>query len=470
MSDSILAKRWPWLTAAALVVLAFLSTFVEIRWGDPRPVGSAEDIEGLSERTDLNVLFILIDTLRRDRLGSYGYARDTSPTLDRLASRGVRFARQLSQSSWTKASMASLWTSLYPTRTGVTRFNDVLPDEGVVFPTEILRDAGFRTAGIYRNGWVSPYFGFAQGFEVYDRPLPLRPNPAVIRKNPTVKGGGTDESLIAGATEFLRVHGKERWFLYLHLMDIHEYVYDEESALFGSSYSDVYDNSIRWMDGTLELLLGHLTAEGYLENTLIVIASDHGEAFGERGLEGHARFLYKETTEVPLILGLPFKLEPGAVVDVRTRNVDIWPTLLDLLGLPALPETDGRSRVPEILAAVRGEPMADDGEPAFAHLDRHWGQRRRDPMPTLAVTEGPYRYVRVPTLDGPTTEELFDADQDAAELENLLEARPEVAERLRSRVDRYLENARTPWSEKAPPLEIDEMQLNQLRALGYSLP
>ena len=114
--------------------------------------------------------------------------------------------------------------------------------------------------------------------------------------------------------------------------------------------------------------------------------------------------------------------------------------------------------------------MADDGEPAFAHLDRHWGQRRRDPMPTLAVTEGPYRYVRVPTLDGPTPEELFDADQDAAELENLLEARPEVAERLRSRVDRYLENARTPWSEKAPPLEIDEMQLNQLRALGYSLP
>lgn len=470
MPISILAKRWPWLTAAALVLLAALSSLVTVRGGDPRPTGSAEDIAGLADRNDLSVLFILIDTLRADRLGSYGYERDTSPALDLLASGGVRFGRQLSQSSWTKASMASLWTGLNPSRTGVTRFNHVLADKGVTLPTEILRDAGFRTAGIYRNGWVSPYFGFGQGFEVYDRPIPRAADAALVRKNPTVKGGGTDESVTLAAAEFLRIHGKERWFLYLHLMDIHEYLYDTESALFGTSYSDIYDNSIRWVDRTIELLLVHLAEEGLLENTLVVIASDHGEAFSERGLEGHARFLYRETTEVPLIISFPFKLEHGAVVDVRTRNIDIWPTILDLMGLPSLPETDGRSRVPEILAAARGEPMSEDTDSAFAHLDRNWGQREQKPMPTLAVTEGAYRYVRTPLRDGTQTEELFDAAADSGELENVIEKHPEVAARLRAQADGLIKNTQTPWKETVPPLELDEIQLNQLRALGYAVP
>ncbi|MBW2291551.1 MAG: sulfatase-like hydrolase/transferase, partial [Deltaproteobacteria bacterium] len=96
---------------------------------DSRPVGSIEDVAKLRERDDLNVLFILIDTLRSDRLGSYGYSRDTSPFLDRLANTGVRFGRHLSQSSWTKASMTSLWSSVYPWRTGVTRFDHIIPED-----------------------------------------------------------------------------------------------------------------------------------------------------------------------------------------------------------------------------------------------------------------------------------------------------------------------------------------------------
>ena len=168
----LLAQRWPWLVAAGLVVVAFVSMVVEIRlpgdW-DRRPRGTAEDIAQLRDRNDLNVLFILIDTLRADRLGSYGYARDTSPVLDRLASSGVRFGRHLAQSTWTKASMASLWTGLYPARTGITRYDDVIP-EAARMPAEILHEAGFQTIGLWRNGWVAPTFGFDQGFEVYQRP------------------------------------------------------------------------------------------------------------------------------------------------------------------------------------------------------------------------------------------------------------------------------------------------------------
>ncbi len=173
MAKRLIDQRWPWILAAVAIAIVFLSTSVEfhrpVDW-DERPVGSVEDILELRDRTDLNVLFVLIDTLRADRLGSYGYERDTSPQLDRLARSGVRFGRHLAQASWTKASMASLWTGLYPARTGITRYNHVLPDEAMM-PAEILRSSGFRTAGIYRNGWVAPTFGFGQGFEVYQKSI-----------------------------------------------------------------------------------------------------------------------------------------------------------------------------------------------------------------------------------------------------------------------------------------------------------
>ena len=139
---------WPWVaTALVLAAYAVAQRFLAPEAArDPRPIGTAEDILALRDRRDLNVLFVLIDTLRAERLSSYGYHRPTSPVIDLLAAQGVRFAHHLSQSSWTKCSMASLWTGLYPQRSGVTRFDDVLPDEALM-PAEILKEAGFRTAG-----------------------------------------------------------------------------------------------------------------------------------------------------------------------------------------------------------------------------------------------------------------------------------------------------------------------------------
>ena len=227
MLERLLRARWAWFTAAALVVVAYVATLVEIRPGDPRPPGSLDDIERLSERKDVNVLFILIDTLRADRLGAWGYERDTSPTIDWLAASGVRFARQLSQSSWTKCSMASLWTGLYPQRTGVLRFDQVLSAEAKL-PAEILREAGFRTVGLYRNGWVAGNFGFGQGFEVYHRPVPLPLDPSERRENPSQNVPGSDTSAVEAVRTFLQVSAQERWFLYVHLMDVHQYTYDKE--------------------------------------------------------------------------------------------------------------------------------------------------------------------------------------------------------------------------------------------------
>ncbi len=470
----VLRSPWLWMASAAILAaytllaprLAQLQTS-----GDRRPLGTAADIAALAERDDVNVLFIVIDTLRADRLGSYGYERDTSPLLDILAHRGVRFDRHLAQSSWTKCSMASLWTGLYPNRTGVTRFDEVVP-AAARLPAEILSDHGFRTAGIFRNGWVRGYFGFRQGFEVYARPFPEPVSVNIRAENPTITGGGSDHDATAAASEFLRLHGHERWFLYMHLMDVHEYLYSEETAVFGTSYSDVYDNSILWVNSVLNPFFEELAREGHLEDTLIVITSDHGEAFGERGFEGHARHVYKESTEIPLILSFPFRLEEPVVVRQRTAGIDVWPTIFDLLGLPNFEQSDGRSLVPEILAAARKERSASDPAetPAYAYLDQNWGRQDTKEKTTLAVVQGSLRYVVYRDENGARIgEHLYDSAADPTERVDHRREEPEMLEQMRQLAENYATDA-TPAFEAAPPLELEEMQLKQLRALGYDVP
>ncbi|MDH5537500.1 MAG: sulfatase [Betaproteobacteria bacterium] len=468
MVRRLLASRWFYIVAGTLMILAFLMSQVRIG-SDPRPPGSVADIETLADREDLNVLFILIDTLRADRLSAYGYARETSPTIDELARTGLRFARQQSQSSWTKCSMASLWTGLYPIRTGVLRSPQALPDSARM-PAEILRDAGFRTFAIWRNGWISPQFGFSQGFEMYYSP-PRSPVPRTVRReNPIITLAGTDQDTARSAIEFFRTHGKERWFLYLHLMDVHQYVYDEDTALFGTSYSDIYDNSIRWVDRIVGSVVHEIDRRGLREKTLIILAADHGESFGEHGNEGHARDVYGEVTTTPFILSFPFRLDPGIVVDARTQNVDLWPTILDLLDLTPLEDTDGRSRVPEILSAANAapsgsSPMSDDGM-RFAHIDQAWGRTQRPPRPMVAVNEGKWRLIY--RQDRPGRTELYEIYGDPLEQRNRASEEPEILARLTGEAQAYLQRPPAPWGE-AVDVELDEEELEHLRALGYDV-
>jgi arylsulfatase A-like enzyme len=448
---------------ALLLVAISVWLQIDVR-RDARPLGTFADVEALHERDDLNVLFVLIDTLRADRLSAYGYERETSPHIDALAASGVRFARQASQSSWTKCSMASLWTGLYPQRTGVTRSPQALPGDALM-PAEILRDAGYKTFAIWRNGWISPRFGFDQGFEVYHSPRAQPLPPSLRRERPTVGVSGTDQDLVLSAVEFLRSHRQERWFLYLHLMDVHQYVYDESSALFGTSYSDAYDNSIRWVDRVLAGLINEIDARGLRDRTMIVIASDHGEAFGEHGREGHARDVYGEVTTTPFIVSFPFRLEPGIVVDTPTENVDLWPTLLDILALPPLETTDGRSRYPELAAAAAGATLETPATPGFAHIDQSWGRTQEAPHPMVAVRRGSYRLVHRTAND---TTQLFDVSSDPREQRDVGDDHPEVRDELMALVTAYLE--REPVWQAGDDVELGEQELEELRALGYAVP
>ena len=148
------------------------------------------------------------------------------------------------------------------------------------------------------------------------RPKPGRERANVQRGNPSSHPLlGTDEDLIRSAEAFLEHNRDDRFFLYLHFMDAHQYLYDASSAKFGTSYSDSYDQAILWTDLLLGALVEQLDRLGLLDETVIAIASDHGEAFQEHGREGHAKNLYSEVTRVPFIISLPFLLDPGIEVE-----------------------------------------------------------------------------------------------------------------------------------------------------------
>jgi arylsulfatase A-like enzyme len=463
MLSRLLASRSFYIVAAIVLIAGAVALQLDVQT-KPRPVGGADEIASLAERDDLNLLFVVIDTLRADRLSAYGYDRETSPNIDKLAASGVLFSEQLSQSSWTKCSMASMWTGTYPARTGVTRSPQAVSDDALM-PAEILKEAGFRTFAIWRNGWIRPGFGFAQGFEVYHSPRASPVPQSVRRERPSASVIGTDQDTVHSAIEFLRTHGDERWFLYLHLMDVHQYVYDEETALFGTTYSDIYDNSIRWDDRVLGSLIDQIDARGLREKTMIVLISDHGEAFGEHGREGHARDVYGEVTTTPFIISFPFSLEPGAVVQASTANVDIWPTLLDLLGLPGLDAPDGRSRRPELLAAVQGIPEPENQSPRFAHIDQTWGRSERKPRPMISVSDGNYRLFR---REGKAPLELYDLSKDRREQVDLAAEEPEVLARMSKLVEDYLAQPTADWASTSD-VEIDPQELEELRALGYQI-
>ena len=199
--------------------------------------------------------------------------------------------------------MASLWTGLYPARTGVTRYDDVIPDAARM-PAEILREAGFQTVGLWRNGWVAPTFGFDQGFDVYQRPTrdaAAAERPARRTRRSTEKGTRPERDRrrrgvparqrpaalvpLSAPDGPARVHLRRRvGALRLHAT--------RTSTTTRSAGPTARSGSCSRPSPSM----------GQLENTLIAIASDHGEAFLERGFEGHAREVYRETTEVPFLL------------------------------------------------------------------------------------------------------------------------------------------------------------------------
>ena len=416
-----------------------------------RPVPRAELAERLGGLERPHLVLILVDTLRADWTSPYGDPRDTSPELARWAERGAVFEQVRAQSSWTKISMASLFTSLWPSRHAIFEAQDAL-SEGASTLAELLSEAGYKTYGVQCNGWLDQSFGFHQGFDRYLFPRGAGANLEHSQIWPHA------DRIYEEAVRLIEEHDPaDPMFLYLHFMDVHEYAAPPEFKTFGEDDTGAYLAAIRWDDDALERVREKLEKAGLLDDAVIVFASDHGEAFGENGKVGHARNVLTSTLATPLVMRFPFPVEPIRVRS-QVRNVDIAPTLLELAGLPVPEHYDGRSLLPLLTGA---EPEQDRVN--FAGLGT---PLYKDASVQIAVSDGRWTYARNIPPDESEAEFLFDRSVDPGENVNLIELEPGAAREMRELLDEKLAEGAV-GGVREQDVRIDPAIADRLRAMGY---
>jgi arylsulfatase A-like enzyme len=420
-----------------------------------------------------SLLLISIDTLRADHLGCYGYARETSPNLDALATRSIRFANVLSTTSWTLPAHATLLTGLYPGEHGAQTDQLALPPSAPTLAT-VLGARGWETFAATSHVYLGPRFGFARGWSAFDH--------AAAEEAAHVP---VAHKVVDSALRWLdgRAERQRPFFMWLHVFDPH-WDYSPPSpfdTLFDPEYTGtqkgdhdslrpyiraladgpipplarrdlehliaLYDGEIRFVDHELGRLLGELEARGLLEGTLVAVTSDHGEEFMEHGsIEGHQWTLHDEVVRVPLLLKLPGDTHAGLVVDEPVSLVGVPGTLLDLLGV----ELGWRS----LSGLLPGRPERER-PPLLLDLFVH--QRSR----TVGLQADGLKLLRLP--DG--REVVYD---DPSEFVNVALERPAERARLSRQLDRTLVGLRPLRDAGTPRQPLDEFTREQLRSLGYA--
>ncbi len=423
-----------------------------------------------------NILLYVIDTLRADHLATYGYGRNTSPNLEALARDGVVFRRAYAQSSWTKPTVASLLTGRHPLAHRVIGTRSALPD-GERTLAEILQDAGYETAAISTNRFVSKKFGFAQGFGTFSRVGDM--------------GDIASDQLVDGALEWLE-HRSEGggFYLYLQSTDSHPPYTPPAAALeeLGVTVRDwrlaetgvrnalgpaasmeqerllsvtkdleaLYDAEIAVNDKQFGRLIKALKSKSLYKSTLIVVVGDHGEEFYDHGRLGHGDSLYIEQLWVPLIIKFPGHWQQGRQVDEVAQQLDILPTLLDYLALPIPESVEGKSLMP-LLRSKRYKPAE---RPAFAHLHAKHGKRYE------SVIWRRFHLIRGrDDAKEDIRTELYDLETDFLERTNIAGREPETVHELTRLLDRAA--ARRQQVSAGRTVDLDEETLETLRAMGY---
>ncbi len=451
--------------------------------------------EGAERRP--NIVLVSIDSLRPDHLGCYGYGRETSPELDRLAAEGVRFESAVSTSSWTLPAHAALFTGLYDSTHGLFDNGLRLAPEHRTLAEE-LQSAGYHTAGFFGGPYLHPTFGLGDGFDVYRScmtTVPAELSEEDLRRESRAPEGRSHDDITGPRT----ADEVERWtserpadrpyFLFLHLWDVHyDFIppapYDRmfdpgyAGALDGRDFMGrpevhpgmaprdlehllaLYDGEIRFTDDVLKRVLDSLRAKGMLENTLVIVTADHGEEFFEHGTKGHQKTLFDEVVKIPLVLHWAGTLEGGRVVSDQVRIVDVMPSVLAAAGVREKPTMAGR----DILPLARGQSL----EPAPALLELRADKREFRALRTNELKV--IRYGRRP--DGRELPSVgLDLAKDRPERQPIGEGRGDarVDEGLR-RLDRTLESARAlrTWlGAKATSADMDPELERKLRETGY---
>lgn len=358
--------------------------------------------------TRLNLILISVDSLRADHLGCYGYFRDTTPYIDRLAERGVLFQNAISSTSWTIPAHMALFTSQFDAVHGVVSDRFCLDGKRITL-AKILKEEGYSTAGFHSSPYLESRYGFSSGFDLYvrcDYHEALRKYEKeagfaetaslmeLIEKNPReipqeiVQHLESPHRTVTGPTatalglKWIREHKEGPFFLFLHYWDVHyDYIppppfdtrFGEKSSLDVGNLKknprinknmpeedlayliSQYDGEIAFTDKNIQNLLKGLEDMGLRDRTCICLTADHGEEFFEHGHKGHGATLFDEVLRVPLVFSLPGHILQGIRPKEQVGLVDVAPTLLELLSVESHPEMMGRSLLPLLKGEGRWE-------------------------------------------------------------------------------------------------------------------
>ncbi|MGF1468002.1 MAG: sulfatase [Sandaracinaceae bacterium] len=421
------------------------------------------------ERRPRHVLIYLTDTLRADKLRPYAAdARVATPELTTWARRAATFLGAHSQENWTKPSVATLLSGLYPWEHGATTEDARVP-AGVELLGERLRAAGYRTAAFIANGFVSDRFGFRQGWARYRN---------YIREGRRTPARFVIDDVLAWLSA---QDGEPPFFLYVHTIDPHVPYAPPEPDLarydalpyrgpvdFGRDrglleavksgrlrldardrvrLEALYDGEITYHDRHFGRLLRGLEAAGLADDTLVVFTSDHGEELFDHGSVGHGHSVYEELLQVPLLLRIPGLTDPGQRVPTAVGLVDVLPTVLDVLGQPVPAHASGRSLLPLLLEGPPDAPRA-----TTSGFLSGW----------RTVVVGRLKLVQR-TAD---RWQVFDLVEDPGETRDLAPERPQVVRYLRGLLGLELAQAQRRHARERGA--IDATLRSQLEALGYA--
>ena len=450
------------------------------------------------ENGDVNIVLITIDTLRADHLSCYGYERETSPHIDKIAEKGFIFNNAIAPSSWTSPSMVSLFTSVYPMNHGVVNgfvqdkkiVNQEVFSEQLVTLTEVLQSRGYTTFGVASNLHLCEEFGFARGFD-YFKCLSFHPAPSI---NKTLDSW---EQKIKQADKF---------FLWLHYFDPHHYfrprapwitkytsieltqklklyrkpmkelwslipLFQEDPQTL-SNLIALYDSEINFVDSHIEEVIKKYDFD---KDVLLVITSDHGEAFLDHGMIDHGQCLYGETVNVPLIVKLPHQ-QKGETVDQPVSLLDVMPTILTMLDIPSpeqilgepLLTQDGQVSVlpdrflySELEKGNRNLKAIFSKEWKYIHNCKETVEKLYDWVKYILQDEGRSKFSYKGHAEG-----LYNRKQDPQEQVNLINEKGSLRSKLKEQLFKWMNAA-----ERYPPSQIEvtptqEIQ-EKLKALGY---
>lgn len=471
------------LAVEALAAAAFLKHGFYLEASPPSP---GEQPDGP------NVLLITVDTLRADHLSAYGYRQIRTPGIDRLATEGALITQHYTATSWTLPTLTSLHTGIYPDVHGQIAA-DLRLDDGLTTLAEVFREGGYLTAGFVTNAYLLQQLGLNRGFDIYVHAGDHGSDPTFgglllyrfWRPREVVRHAA--EAVTDRAIRFLRRHGEQRWFAWIHYIDPHlpygdwytpdlpDYGRDLQATR-GKTVTNIdaylkhgripeaddlrhlnaaYDAEIIYTDRQIDRLLAALDDLGLTENTIVVLTADHGEEFWEHGSLFHGYTLYDEVVRAPLLIRGPGRIAAGLRLPLLSGTVDVGPTLLEWAGLPKPKGFIGRS----LAGGLRGETPAAPAA-TLAMLAKHGRKLRavRTEDFTLIIDE----------QSGAT--ELY-SRADLAQKVNLAVTQPETAVRLREIMTRWEAEAQTYraalLSGRDNRIELDAGVKQDLRGLGY---